>query len=135
MLEDLPPGLRVPRAHVDEVTSAHEALAVFALAVRRPWRAETLVVYLDARRRGVGLRAYAPGRDLGLLADRIVGDAVRVSGATACLVCSVRPVRPRTAPEDGARWRTARRIADRAGLAMVAWYLAGPGGVSEVRAA
>lgn len=145
VLEGVPAGLRVPRAYADEVRTAHEALAVCALAVRRPREAETIVLCLDARRRGVGMRAYVPGRDLGTLADRIVGDVVRTPGATGCIVCSVRPRRAAAGGEAGgpagvgagsraaADWRAARRLADRAGVVMVAWYVAGPGGVAEVR--
>lgn len=134
VLDGVPAGLRVPRAHADEVRTAHEALAVCALAVRRPREEETIVLCLDARRRGVGMRAYVPGRDLGTLADRIVGDVVRTPGATGCIVCSVRPRRgARVRPSDATDRRAVRRLADRAGIVMVAWYVAGPGGVAEVR--
>lgn len=118
---------RVPRAHVDPITSAEAALAVFALARHDPPRPETLVVLLDHQRRGVSIVVVADTCHPDAVVDvvEVVADAAtELSHVGGLIVASVRPD-GRVLDGDVDRWLEASDCCDDRGIELVEWLVLG----------
>lgn len=128
MLSQLVLPIDVPRAHRDPITSATQALSVFALAITRPLRLETLVLMMSRDRHGVGFFALNSGGNLHSLIDHIVGRCAAENSARAIAIASVRP-QQQSHLENGSEWDSARDICQRAGVQLVDWFVIGRHGV------
>lgn len=128
---------RFPRAGVDAISSPSEAMAVISLAMRRPLRHETLVLALDAARRGVTVIIVdgTADRDSVVVVGECIATAVAGSGAVEALVLAT--VRPdagggasgdRDDEDDNGdpdRWFEASDVVEACGLELVEWFVIG----------
>lgn len=122
----------VPRPFLDTITSTSQALSVFSLTMSRPARAETLVLLLDASRRGVALLADSGGTPSGptpshtgeLLGHHVVGMASAHPTAVACFVMTIEADAV-PSPDDAERWFALADVCDRAGVVLVDWCVRG----------
>jgi hypothetical protein len=118
---------RVPRAAVDPIDGPVPALAVIALAMRRPLCHEIIALVLDGDRRGRTV-VVVDGTDE---PDAVLDVVERVAGSIAasdrpgCLV--VTSVRPGGGPldGDGDRWLEASELADDVGVDLLEWFVIG----------
>lgn len=122
----------VPRPFLDTITSTTQALSVFSLSVQRPFRPQSLVLLVDAHRRGVGLHSsigISHLRDEPTRWGRAIGHHVAgvASGNPLALGCYVMTVEPdgRPTPDDAERWFAMADICDRAGVVLVDWCVRG----------
>jgi hypothetical protein len=121
---------RPPRAHVDRVADAADALALIALAMHDPMQPEVIAFLLDDTGRG---------GTIVVVTDAVALDAVLAVVETMCLAAAadqslcrlvVASVRPQgaTLPGDIDRWLEATDIADTHGVDLIEWYVIGPAG-------
>lgn len=118
--------LDVPRPLVDPITSLVDALSVVSLSLRRPRRNDTVVLALDAQRRGLHLF-----RTLPMCAEtlhHIVSECSVVSGIHGVVITSVRPTSPLHAT-DQQLVVTAQHTLSAAGINLVDWVILGAGGL------
>ena len=81
----------VPRAQLDPITTPTEKLSVFALALSRPLRNETIALCCDHQQRGLGIFTFDSKLKLTQIIDRIIGAAINLDSiATICLLSSRR---------------------------------------------
>lgn len=128
MLSQLVLPIDVPRAHRDPITSATQALSVFALAITRPLRPETFVLMMSHDHRGIGLFALNSGGDLRLLIDHVISRCVAENTARAVAIASIRLQR-QSQFQCGNEWTTSRDICQRAKVQLVDWFVIGRHGV------
>ena len=116
---------RAPHASVDPIDSARDALAVFDLAVRRPLVFETVVLVLDADRRGrtIVIVDGTVEPDSILAVVERMAESIASGGRPGALV--VATCRPGGGPEPGDedRWLEASDIADDLGVELVEWFV------------
>jgi hypothetical protein len=116
---------RLPRAGVDPIDSAAAALAIVALAMRRPPVDETIALVLDADHRGRTVVVVDGTSDLDAVLDVVerVAGSVAAAGRTGCLVLAT--VRPGGGPVDGDddRWLEASDLADDVGVDLLEWFV------------
>ncbi len=119
---------RVPRAEVDPIDGAADALALISLAISHPLADETVVIVLDDHRRGSVITVVSDTRHVDLSAVLEHFCAASVGTAAAHLV--VATVRPRgaTQPGDIDRWLEASALAETFGLSLLEWFVIGPAG-------
>jgi hypothetical protein len=121
---------RPPRAHVDRVADAADALSLIALAMHDPMQSEVIAFLLDDAGRG---------GTIVVVTDAVSPDSVLSVVETLCLAAEADPalcrlvvasVRPcgATGPGDIDRWLEASDIADLHGVDLVEWYVIGPAG-------
>lgn len=126
----------LPRAGLDPIDSA-AAADLLAHAIQRPFRHETIVLLLDAERRGISVVVVDATSDpdsvveiVELLASPGVGDG-RVG---AMVVGTVRSDEGTSSVDaelghDVERWMELSEIADQSGVELIEWFVVGPGGV------
>ncbi len=90
MLHTITPPIDVPRAQLDPITTLAEKLSVFALAISRPLRNETVVLCTDHQQRGVGIFIFDSKLKLTQIIDRIIGAAINVDATTSISILSSR---------------------------------------------
>lgn len=90
MLHTITPLIDVPRAQLDPITTLAEKLSVFALAISRPLRNETVVLCTDHQQRGVGIFIFDSKLKLIQIIDRIIGAAINVDATTSISILSSR---------------------------------------------
>jgi len=126
---------RLPRAGIDPIDGSGPALAVIGCAITQPKRAETIVLLLDAQRRGRSVLVVS-GTDQPDCAFGVLDAIARASPAhpdiAGVVMASVRPSADpcgecRHLPGDIDRWLELSERAQQAGLELVEWYLIGPG--------
>ena len=122
MLHTVRPLLDVPRAQLDPITTLSEKLSVFALALSRPLRHETLVLCLDHQQRGVGLIAFDSNRGLIEIIDRIIGAAINIDSATTISLLTARGG-DHQKKSDKSQFSIAANRCQDAGLALSDWLL------------
>ena len=85
----------VPRAQLDPITTPTEKLSVFALALSRPLRDETIALCCDHQQRGLGIFAFNSKLKLTQIIDRIIGAAITLTRLPrfVCLVRGEVPVK------------------------------------------
>jgi hypothetical protein len=116
---------RAPRAAVDPIDSAAAALAVVALAMRRPPTHETIALVLDTDRRGRTIvvvdGTHEPDAVLDVI-ERVAG-SIAESGRSGCVVLAT--IRPGGGPEEGDddRWLEASDLADDVGVELLEWFV------------
>ena len=115
---------RLPRAGVDPIDSATAALAIVAMAMRRPPVDETIALVLDADRRGrtvVVIDGTSTRRRARRRRTRRRIDRRR--RRTGCLVLAT--VRPGGGPVDvdDDRWLEASDLADDVGVDLLEWFV------------
>lgn len=121
---------RVPRAHLDPIGSADEALALISAAIAHPLEHETVAVLLDEARCGGTITVVTGTDDPDAIFDvvEVMGmAALSEPSVTSLLVASVRP-RGATLPGDVDRWLEASATADTFGLELLEWFVIGPAG-------
>ncbi len=116
---------RTPRAGLDEVDSAADALAVIRLALHRPLRAETIALVLDGDRRGRSIVVVDGTDDADALFDVVerVADSIASAGRDGAIV--IASVRPDSGPlpEDVDRWLEASDLAEQVGVELLEWFV------------
>jgi hypothetical protein len=118
--------LDVPRPLVDPITSLLDALSVVSLSLRRPRRNDTVVLALDAQRRGLHLFRSLPMCTNAL--HHIVNQCSVVSGIHSVVITSVRPTSPLLAT-DQQLLVSARHTLSAAGIDLIDWVVLGAGGL------
>jgi hypothetical protein len=118
------PSHRAPRGGVDPLRTADDALAIIDLARRVPVVHETIVLPLDAERRGANIVVVSDTTS----PDAVVGvvECLALVAAGAFLpelvVASVRPGRP-VELVDADRWLEIDAIARAHGVGLVEWFV------------
>jgi hypothetical protein len=128
---------RIPRAHVDPIGSAADAMRVFSVQMERPMRYETLVMFLDADSRGISLVTITDTTDaaqvLGVV-EAMAMTAAQLPQIEGFVVVSVRPGGC-LLPGDGERWLRSVDIADDNGSRLIDWLIVGRDGTISPREA
>lgn len=126
---------RAPRAGLDPIRSADDALAIVSLARRDPLIAETLAFFLDDRHCGAGSIVAVSDTvvpdDVLDVADVIcTASAAQVADGTltGLVVASCRR-RAGLLPDDAERWCDLSDLVETHGLVLVEWFVVGPEGV------
>ncbi|MGD9996171.1 MAG: hypothetical protein AB7L17_18425 [Ilumatobacteraceae bacterium] len=121
---------RPPRAHLDPVADATDALALFDFAMHQPMRPEVIAVLLDASGRGGTIVVVTDADD----PDAVVAVVETMSLAAQAddqlcrlVVATVRPCGA-TQQGDVDRWLEASAIADAHGVELIEWFVIGPAG-------
>jgi hypothetical protein len=118
----------VPRAGIDPICCADDALAVLALGV--PYGNDTIMVLLDAERRGSSILVVSDTVDADALfrvIDVCVGATRAVPEIAAVIIASSRPGGD-THPGDVHRWLEASDQCRAGGLVLVEWFVLGRSG-------
>lgn len=125
---------RMPRAGVDPIDDPVTAARTLAAAVHRPLRDETIVLLLDAERRGVAIVIVADTHDPDALLEIVELLAAPPSHdgrVAAMVVATVRSERRDAAACDPAtgdvdRWMEASDLADDRGVELIEWFVVTP---------
>jgi len=126
---------RVPRAHIDPIFSAADAMVVFAAQMMRPQRAETLVMFLDEAGRGSTLVTVTGTDDPFQIIE--IAETMALSGSSSpnvsgLVLASVRPGST-VLPGDDELWLEASDVVEDIGLILVDWLIIGRGGTYSPR--
>ncbi len=123
----------VPRGGIDPIRSAEDALAVLALAA--PYGHDTIVILLDAERRGTSVMVVTdtvdPDALFGVI-DVCVAAAPPDTRIEAMVVASSRPDGD-VEPDDVHRWLEASDQCRAGGLELVEWFVLGRTGPRRPR--
>ncbi len=123
----------VPRGGIDPIRCAEDALAVLALAA--PYGHDTIVILLDAERRGTSVTVVTDTIDRDAL-FRVIGICVAAtqpdSTIEAMIVASSRPDGD-VEPDDVHRWLEASDQCRAGGLELVEWFVLGRSGPQRPR--
>ena len=118
---------RPPRAGIDPIECAEQALAVIALAIERPPVAETIVLLLDHERRGVCVTVVSgtTRADDAVEVAECLANTGAPTGRLGALVMAT--VRPAGGPleGDGDRWLEMSDLTSAAGVELVEWFVIG----------
>ena len=118
----------VPRGGIDPIRSAEDALAVLALAA--PYGHDTIVIALDADRRGSSVTIVTDTVDPDALFDVIsifVASAASEQAIQALIVASSRPDGD-VGHDDVHRWLEASDLSRAGGLELIEWFVLGRSG-------
>lgn len=126
MLHTITPLSDVPRAQLDPITTLSEKLGVFALALSRPLRHETIALCCDHQQRGVGLFAFDSKLKLTQIIERIIGAAINIDSATTICLLSSRQGTGRDSA-DASQFFMAKNRCQDAGLELTDWFLVANG--------
>ena len=136
---------RIPRAYVDPVDNAADALAVIELAIHRPLRSEVIAFLLDHENRGGTIISVADVDDDDAIcrvaevmcraaaADRTTIDLGDDPIQFGLVVATVRPAGG-VVTGDTYRWLEASAIATDHGVELIEWFVIGPDGPACPRA-
>jgi hypothetical protein len=131
MLQSITHLSDVPRAQLDPITTPTEKLSVFALALSRPLRNETIALCCDDQKRGIAIFAFDTTLKLTQIIDRIIGAAINIDSiATICLLSS-RQGAGRDATDSSQLFMAKNRCRD-AGLDISNWFLVANGDTYEL---
>jgi DNA repair protein RadC len=125
----------VPQARRDPITSPQQAMSVFRLAMCRPLRDETLIMFLDDQLRGHELVSVSDTVDPWQVVD--VADTMAFCAGgnediTALVVASVRPGGG-PLPDDEILWYEVADVVEDQGLTLIDWLIIGRDGVHSPR--
>ena len=118
---------RPPRAGIDPVESAPDALAIIQLAMHLPATDETIALVLDDDHRGRTVVVVDGTEDPDSVLDvveRLAGSIAEAGRPGSLVVASVRPGRG-PLDDDGDRWLEASDLADDVGVDLVEWFVIG----------
>jgi hypothetical protein len=121
---------RPPRAHLDPVAEAADALALFDLAMHLPMRPEIIAVLLDASGRGGTIVVVTDAHEPDAVVTVVETMSLAAQADPELCRLVVATVRPRgaTQPGDVDRWLEASAIAEAHGVELVEWFVIGPAG-------
>lgn len=126
---------RAPRARLDPIFTAHDAMAVFRLAMSRPLRHETLVMFLDANDCGSSL-VTVTGTDEAFhiveIAETMALSACDAPDISGLVLATVRPGGC-PLPGDDELWLEAADLVADCGLILVDWLIIGRYGTHSPR--
>lgn len=91
MLASLVPPLTLPRARVEPIRTAPEALSVVSLAISRPLREELVVITCDRFDAGQSIAVFGMRTNLDQLAHDVVGFVSSSPIATGVIIAVVQP--------------------------------------------
>ena len=126
---------RAPRARIDPILSATDAMAVFALQMSRPRRHETLVMFLDGDRHGSTLVTVSDTSDpfcVVDIAEAMALGAIENPDIDALVIASIRPTGGMRA-SDNDLWLEAADVVEVCGLVLIDWLIVGPASVHSPR--
>ena len=118
---------RVPRARIDIIASADDALTLVRAVLADPGRHETIVVVLDDAHRGLGVVSVSDTDDDGsvvAVVECIARPDLFSGDGGALVVASVRPGGTVTG-DDIDRWFEICDLAEGAGLELIEWFVVG----------
>ena len=126
---------RVPRARLDPIFSAGEAMSVFASQMTRPMCAETLVMFLDDSGCGSTLVTVSGTDDPCQIVD--IAEAMALSACaspdiSSLVLASVRPGGWLLSGDDEL-WLEAADVVDETGLTLIDWLVIGRHGTVSPR--
>lgn len=127
---------RVPRARLDPINSATQALTVFGLAMTYPLAHETLTMFLDANHCGhelVSVSGTDEARHVIDVAETMAISASASTEITALVLASVRPGGG-ILPGDDELWFEAADVVEESGLVLIDWLIIGRGCTQSPRA-
>ncbi len=123
----------VPRGGIDPIRCAEDALAVLALAA--PYGHDTIVILLDAERRGTSIMVVTDTCDDDAL-FRIISTCLAATAPhppiTAVILATSRPDGD-VEPDDVLRWLEASDQCRAGGLELVEWFVLGRSGPQRPR--
>jgi hypothetical protein len=143
-----PPSSHAPRAHIDPIDNAADALAVVHLALRHPLQPEIIAFVLDGDKRGSVIVSVtdvddddAVFRVVDLMCQALAGSRARSAEPDreveptgfGLVVATVRP-EGGVVTGDTYRWLEAGSIAADHGVELVEWFVIGPDGPACPRA-
>jgi hypothetical protein len=127
---------RLPRAGIDPIDDPATVARILSTVIHRPLRDETLVVLVDAERRGIGLVVVTGTSD----PDAVIEVVECLAAPTAhggriagMIVASVRPgwrTGPTLERSDVERWMELSTVADDRGVEVIEWFVIGPDDVT-----
>ena len=132
MLQTITPISDVPRAQLDPITTLTDKLSVFALALSRPFCAETIALCCDNQQRGVGIFAFNSKLKLTQIIERIIGAAINIDSATTICLLSTRKGAGQDSSDTSQLFMAKNRCQD-AGLSLTDWFLVANGGIYAVQ--
>lgn len=125
------PPSSVPRAGIDPITSAAQALALFRCVRHLPPVPETLAFLLDDAGRGQGTVVQVTDTigpddvvDVVELIGRAAADRVADGVVSGLVVATCRP-RDGLLEDDDTRWRILSDLAEAHGLLLIEWFVLG----------
>jgi len=131
MLQSLVPPLHLPRARIEPIVLATEALGVISLAITRPLREELVIVTCDRLRTGHSLAVFDVRSNADELAHDVVGFVASSSVAAGVIAAHVRPAT--TSPTHDWIEPTLAVCLSRAGLALLNFFTVQHGEVNVTR--
>ena len=118
--------LDVPRPLIDPIRSLLDALSIISLGLRRPRQNDTMILALDAQRRGLHLfRSHEMSAEA---LHHIIGQCSVVSGIHGIVVASIRTALPLLASDQQLMF-TAQHTLSAAGIELIDWVVIGVGGL------
>ena len=119
----------VPRGGIDPIRSADDALAVLAFGA--PYGDDTIVILLDAERRGSSITVVTDTVDhdaiFGVIEVCVSATAAHGAPIEAMIVASSRPAGD-VEPDDVHRWLEAGDLCRSGGIELVEWFVLGRSG-------
>ena len=121
---------RVPRAGLDPIESAFDALSLVSLVMRHPLEFETIAFLLDDQRCGTTITVVSdtddPDTAIGIT-EALSTAALAVPYLNSLVIASIRPDSA-TIPGDIDRWLEASAMAESFGIELIEWFVIGPSG-------
>ncbi len=123
-----------PRAHVDPICSAADAMSVFSIQMTRPLCAETLVMFIDSGGCGSGLVTVSGTTEPLSMIEVAESMALSASGNAHIAGLVIVSVRPGGAslPDDDQLWFEADDLVDDVGLILYDWLIVGRNGCTSI---
>ena len=123
-MERSPFNASMPRAGIDPIRAASQALSIICASATTPPAHETLVLVLDQHHRGVGIMLVHNTRTRDAVHDvvRMGTHAVPGNVHAAAVVASIRPGNPADR-SDIERWYACDAMLADAGIALLEWFV------------
>ena len=124
--------LSLPRAHLDQIITQQDMLAVLSLAIRRPLCAEVIAILMDEEQRGIGLLSFDEPRSYASLVHHLIGLCSTADIASSVILASVRP-NELSRSNDVADLQLMRQQCANAGISLREWIVVSKGAIRCVR--
>ena len=124
--------LSLPRAHLDQIITQQDMLAVLSLAIRRPLCAEVIAILMDEEQRGIGLLSFDEPRSYASLVHHLIGLCSTADIASSVILASVRP-NELSRSNDVADLQFMRQQCANAGISLREWIVVSKGAIRCVR--
>ena len=121
---------RAPRADIDPIRTADDALALISRVISQPLVSETIGFALDAASRGNTITVVSGTVHPDAIVDVAECLAVAAASSPRAVSLVLVTVRPNSGmlPGDVDRWLEASAVVDQQGLELLEWFVIGPGG-------